>query len=121
MLKVTDIFGKQIMMLTACIIDLIQFTFFFFLMILFFMQIFYVIGAAFGENNFALDFNHNTDAYALIREMPVMLFSLFQNSIGNISPPHYYYWEIIYRDGLKMQGSLMIGLIWVVWLIQIYI
>ena len=58
MLLVTDMFSAQVTMLQQCLYDLGQFSFFFFLMILFFFQTFEVLGATYDENTFDKGFDH---------------------------------------------------------------
>lgn len=60
MLKVTDFFGDQVQMLLACLQDLGQFTFFFFLMIFFFMQTFNVLGVTWDEQTYSSTFDHGS-------------------------------------------------------------
>lgn len=46
---------------------------------------------------------------------------MFQNSIGNISPPHYFYWEIMYLNGKKTRAKVLIIIVWLTWTFQIYV
>lgn len=51
----------------------------------------------------------------------VSAFQMFMNSIGNISPPHYFCWEIMYFNGKKTSAKVIIWLVWIAWAFQIYV
>lgn len=51
----------------------------------------------------------------------VGLLQNFRNSIGDLSTPHYLYWEARYNGGEKIASEAMILIIWMLWFGEVYL
>lgn len=87
-----------------------EFSVFLLMWILFFSTFFLISGVAFDDGD-----------YSEVSPFFVNILQTYRNSIGDISPPLYPMWVLYIKSGdpsLVLQGNLMIGIIWVFWVLH---
>lgn len=108
-MRVFSKFGEFVQLVLACCNDVKIFLIFFITWVMIFSVLFQVSGTTFESKDY--------------KTLPILAFYLqtYRNSIGDISPPEYDYWEFIHA--LKTKGrpqyfdypQIMIYFIWLLW------
>ena len=61
-----------------------------------FTLIYTVIGVSYDEDTNSTDYDHDHSDYAYLNQFLINLLQTYRNFLGDISAPHYFFWERIY-------------------------
>lgn len=114
-------FGVLVSLITTTIDQLWTFLFFLVLWVGCFSLIFKVLGATFDEGMFDQNYDSDMNDYPKVPDKAVFIMQNLRNSIGDLAPPHYNYWENRFEAGDNMNSQLMILLIWFTWFVEMYV
>ena len=112
-------FGVLVSLVETCVGSLGTFIAFLTLWVVCFHILFRLLGATFDEGTFEPDYDSDMNDYPKVPDIAVGLLQNFRNSIGDLSTPHYKYWEARYNGGEEFLSILMILIIWFLWVIEV--
>lgn len=122
-LRVYKSFGQLVLMLKMSINATRTFLLFMAIWILFFTVVYRIFGVTFDEGGFTAgdDYDDDHGDYRLVFPQVVYLLSAIRNSIGDLAPPHVFFWAARYADGDEMISRAAIYFTWILWFTQILV
>lgn len=114
-------FGILVSLITTTIGELWIFLSFLCLWVLCFSLIFRVLGASFDDGMYEDSYDDDFNDYPKVPESFVYVVQNLRNSIGDLAPPSYKYWEELYSSGHEKKAQMMIFFIWFMWIVEMYV
>lgn len=123
-LKSFDFLSKWLKLINRAVKDAVGFMLLFYMILVVFMFAFRALGTGFDDgNNFELGedgYDSNHDDYILVNSWVVGLVSMIRNSIGDLVPPNYLYWQEMYGQNQPV-ASFYIYSTWFLYGLQIQV